>query len=239
MIYNIAAYHNGFGDILQHSTLAERMVELGHEVRLYTGPDVMPFRNPELKRFLWDKNPFITGESKDNWNLGDIPNLPYTNTTNAFISNWEAMHGLEPRNILPKIYYRPTTFNTDIAKDGIIELSAISHKYNPEAVIAQVRKIIKSKGINFRQIFSDNQSNIIQLPEIPKVTVSSLEDLSDIIHNSKVFISLCSGTHSLAAAIQRFGNQNTHYCLIPEKDYDTMMANKKFIYPNIIYLKCG
>jgi len=247
MIYNIRGYFGGLGDQLQFSCMPEYLSSLGHQVKLYVGPDVMSFRNQAIKDFVWGYNPFIYPEGKEKplcesafgpWNMGDVPNLPYINTTGAFISNWEAMHGLEPKNVLPKIYYTPKTFELT-KQDGLIELSGISMKYNPESVKAQVRKIIANSNINWRQVVSDYQSNYIELPEIPKVKVSSLEELSDLIHNCKSLITLNSGVHSLAAAIQRFGNVCSHYSLIPEKEYEAVMANKKFIYPNIIYLKCG
>ena len=237
MTYNIASFFNGAGDILQLSTLPERLSKEGHTVNLYKGSKVNPFRNPELKKFFWDRNPYIKGETTESWTCGDIPGLPYKNTTNAFISNWEAMFGLKPPyNELPIIYYEPKIIP---GIEGIIELSSITLKYNKEDIIAKVQEIITESGANFRQIINPNQSNPIIIPGVKTITTSSLEELSNIIHNCTIFISLNSGSHSLEAAIQRFGNKREHISFIPHKDYNWIMELRKFIYPNIKYIKAG
>lgn len=244
--FNISSYFNGLGDSLQFSSFAEQLTKLGHEVNLYVGPEVLPYRNQSIKDFVWGHNPYIKGETKDNWNFGDLAGLPYLNATGAFIPNWARALGVPETDLLPKIYYQPKEqYRTELSFgtiEGIIELSGISMKndYNKEAVIAAVQNIIKSKpNITFRQLCTPNQSNTIQIPDLPIIKANSLEDISDIIYNCKAFISLSSGSHSLAAAIRRFNPNFSQYCILPATQYDMFMTTKKFIYPDIIYLNCG
>ena len=39
--------------------------------------------------------------------VGDLESIEVKNHTRNWISNWEYLHGLEPTNIRPKIYYEP------------------------------------------------------------------------------------------------------------------------------------
>lgn len=247
MNYNIASYHRGLGDELQISTLPELLTSRGHEVKLYVGPDVLPFRNKGIKDFVWGYNPYIykTGypnqwfETTENWNCGDIPGKPYINRHDDFIRNWECHYGM-PENSLPKIYYTPKErYRTEIDHgpiEGIIELSCITMKYNSARIIEMAREIIKSSGMNFRIIDNPHQNNPIQLPELNKISPNSLEQMSDIMHNCKMFISLNSGLHSLAAAVQRFGKFE-QTCFLPDSRWDEVMADKKFTYPGVNYVK--
>ena len=235
MIYNIRGYHGGLGDQLQHSTIPMRLAEQGHDVKLYTGPEVQPFRNPEIEKFVWGYNPHVKGSSIENWTAGDIVGSVYQNRHDDFIRNIEAMHGLMPENSLPIIYYEPHTFKSI---DGVIELSGITSgkKFNRDTIIAKTQEIIKESGANFAQIVSKHQHNSIDIPNVKKIWVSSLEEVSDIIHNCAILVTLDSGIHSLAAAIQRF-SQRKHYSFIVGKDWDYIMREKRFIYPNIKYIK--
>lgn len=230
MIYRLKAYHGGLGDCLQFSTLPEMLRKAGHNV--YLCRDAI-YRHPSIKDFVWGLNPHIHGESSGEWNCGDTPSRGYGNRHDDFIMNWEDLHGLRPTNSLPKIYYQPKAIE---GIEGIIELSALSLKYNKDAVIAIAKEIIEKSGKNFKQLVSSNQSNPITIPGIETIPASGLEEISDMIHNCKILITLNSGVHSLAAAVQRFGNVPEHHCLLPAKDYNWIMESKKFIFPNINYI---
>ncbi|KKS77407.1 MAG: hypothetical protein UV51_C0007G0005 [Candidatus Woesebacteria bacterium GW2011_GWC1_42_9] len=232
MIYVIKAFFGGLGDSLQFTTIPEMLTNAGHEV--YLAADA-PFRNPAIKPFVWGKNPFIKGESSGEWNAGDIHGRVYVNKYNDYIKNWEWIHGLEPTNSLPQIYYQPKKVDN---KFGIIELSCLSLHYDNSKVIKMVQQIIAGLGIDFVQLQSPHQLNQHYVPGLPVVQISGLEELSDIIHSCSSLITLNSGTHSLAAAIRRFGNPVDHYCLLPEKDYGWIMEGKRFVFPGINYIKC-
>jgi len=245
MTYNIASYHRHLGDELQFSWVPEVLHKLGHEVKLYEGADVLPFSNEGIKKFVWGYNPFIKASEpvKENWNIGDIPSLKYENTTGAFLTNWARSFGIPETETLPKIYYQPKEIKWECDPiDGVIELSGISMKneYQHSMVIKSIEKIVKNHPrVRFRILETDHQSNPIKIAQFKKVTCGSLEDVADLLNGCKVFISLSSGLHSLAAAIQRFNPNLTQYCILPATKWDFFMNTKLFIYPNIIYLQEG
>lgn len=239
--YRIASYFGGLGDSLMWSSFPEYLTSLGHEVFLYTGTDVIPIRNPEIKKLVWDMNPFIKGESTENWNCGDLPGVAYQNTEKCFIMNAEKMMGLEPKNWLPQIYYKPKTIAElpEICKErrGIIELSAIHHKYNSATVIANALELMKLRDdVKWVQLVHPNQSNAIILPGVPQLQIDNIFQLCDVIANSFIFLSLMSGAQSLAAAIQRINPHFEQYCFLPTHDTKSIMDSQKFVYPNVEYI---
>lgn len=241
MKYNIRGYHGGLGDQLMWSSFPEYLTELGHEVFLYDGSDVMPIRNPEIEKLVWGMNPFIRGGSSGPWNMGDLPGMEYKNIEKCFIMNAERMMGLEPKNWLPKIYYEPKSLTAGNLKHckygGIIELSSIHHKYDSARLIASVRQLIAIRNdVEWTQILSPGQSNPVVVPGIKTLQINSIFELCDAIADCRIFASILSGQHSLAAAMQRINPHFEQYCFIPSGDYPGVMASKKFVYPNVEYL---
>ncbi len=228
----IRSYHGGLGDELQFSTFAETLTELGHDVYLLKESDkVLPFRNEGIKHFVYAHNPFIKGELSGEWDYGD--NRPYRNTEKDFIKNWEVAFDLPAVNSLPKIYYEPYKL---LGIKGLIELSSISLQYDRVNVIRNVEKIIEHCNMPFKQLVSPNQSNPIIIPGIPIVTANNIYEMSDCINSCKAFISLSSGSHSLAAAIRR-KVEFKQFCLLPADKYKDFMASKLFIYSGVEYFQ--
>jgi hypothetical protein len=233
--YNIASYHNGLGDCLQFSTLPEMLTEQKDaQVFLYEGPDVKDFPNIEIKELVWGTNPFVLTDGQEwDWECGDTPKIQYKNTCNDFIKNWEIAHGLTPKNSLPKIYYPPRQ------RKGIgmlIELSGKTLSYDREAVKQTVLNAVGNSGISKAcQLVSPYQSNPILIPGIPIIKCLSIWDLWDYVCSCTGLITLNSGTHSLAAAASNGWNEFYHASLIPEKDKDWIIEQRKFIYPGVEY----
>ena len=65
------------------------------------------FRNKEIYDLVWGENPYIKGVMEGERTAGDLESIEVKNHTGNWISNWEYLHGLEPTNIRPKIYYEP------------------------------------------------------------------------------------------------------------------------------------
>jgi hypothetical protein len=238
MIYRIRSYHGGIGDELQFSTLPEYLTELGHEVYLLSDPEgkyVRPFRNEEIKKLIYDCNPFIKGEMEGNWDYGDLLNIQYVNITGNFIKNWEHALGLEPKHDLPKIYYRPTKID---GINGLIELSSITLIYYPEIVLAAVQSIMDQyPDIEFKQIISKHQGRHIDFPGMQQIPVEDIFRLTDCIHSSDVFISLNSGAHAIGCSIRHFDNHFIQYCLIPDSEWEWIIRDKKFIFDIVNYIR--
>ena len=149
-----------------------------------------------------------------------------------FIKNIEYMCGVDPENSFPKIYYNPKKV---VLIDGIIEVSAISLKYDPDSVRKKVEDIKAAfPNTNFGQMCTMHGNDVFKdASVIPSFTV---EEACDILFSCNVLITLSSGIHSLAAAIRR-KRKFQHICLLPEKDHEWIMSSKKFVYPEIEYLK--
>ena len=234
-VYRIRSYHGGLGDELQFSTFPELFTACGYEVHLLKDSnEVLPFRNFGIKQFVWGRNPYIKAESSGDWRLGDKPGLVYKNTENDFIKNWEKMFGLEPQNSLPKIYYSPKLIK---GVEGLIDTSALSLKYNSERVIEIVQFLVRTSGMNFKQIVSDHQANNIDIPGMEKIRFRGLYEAYDALCSCNEFISLSSGLHSVAAAARRQNQNMVHHCILPDSDYAWTMETKKFVYPGIKYIK--
>lgn len=237
MIYHLSAYHSGLGDWLQYSTLPEMLTRAGHTVHLW---DKAEFRNAGARELIL-MNPYILPPIPGaEWNLGDIPGLAYKNDQRSFIANWEAMFGMVPENDLPKIYYQPKGDKIGQLKycefEGIIELSSHSHKYDHASVIANVREFILSRpDVKWTQITSDNQLGEVVIPELPKYKIRDIFHLCDVIANCKCFLSLQSGSQTLAAAIQRMNPHTEQFCILNTPDVHWIKESQKFIYPNIQY----
>ncbi len=230
----LRSFHGGLGDELQFSTLPESLSKMGHPVYLLKdSEEVHPFRNEEIKQFVWGENPFIKGEMHGKWNLGDTPEVGYHNTHNDFIKNWEASFGVKPLvNSLPHIYRQPLPMPVD----GLIELSALSLKYNSPQVLHTANRLIWASGREFRQVLTEYQSARIEVPDVASMQVQSLNELFDAICSCNVFISLSSGAHSMAAAARRYNPHFKHYCILPAHAWKWTLDDCKFVYPGVIYV---
>lgn len=244
MIFRLRSYHGGLGDELQFSTLPEMLSLAGHEVYLLKDPEgkqVLPFRNPEIKQLVWDTNPYIKGELEGEWNLGDIPGVPYRDTTGQFIRNWEQafspVQRISPNgdfwyyNVLPKIYFEPKRWLAP--PQCLIELSAISLKYNSERVREYVtKKAAPYKNVGVAQLVTPNQKNHIHIPGIEEIHASSLKEVYSLLCSVGSLITLNSGVHALSAAAKRYNDRLQVECLLPENDYTWIVDSTKFIFPS-------
>lgn len=245
MIYRLRSYHGGLGDELQFSTLPELLTAQGHEVYLLKDPQnkqVMPLRNGSIKELVWDSNPYIKGEIEGEWNLGDIPGVKYINNTGVFIRNWEKAFGADSGwNRFPAIYKKPDDVE---AIDVLIELSSLTLNYDAELVKRKVTGMLgmidwvdKRVGSqpSVLQIHNQYQYAPILLDGIGLIT-GSLRYIWSLLCHCKVFITLNSGLHSLAAAAKRY-NPDLHIrCLLPGKDAEWIREQKKFYFPDIHYI---
>jgi hypothetical protein len=241
----IKAYFGGLGDSLQFSTLPRRFSELGYEVYLVNDA---PFRSIETKELVWDNNPYILGQKNVEWRLGDTPGTVYENKFDSFIKNWEYIHGLTPINDFPEIYYEPLWVDNI---EGIIDISSISITYNIPTLIDAIRNyiLLNYPTLNFKLV-SSKYNKIADNHGFEVIEVESLKNYVDIINSCKVFISVNSGSHSLAAGLRNINKEFKHVSFIPENDknfkgidtthetlFDYIMRKKIFIYPTIDYIK--
>lgn len=239
----IKAYFGGLGDSLQFSTLPRRFSELGHKVYLVNDA---PFRGEETKNLVWNNNPHISGQKIVDWKLGDTPGTIYENKFDSFIKNWEHIHGLIPMNDFPEIYYKPLWVDNI---EGIIDISTITLSYNLELLIEDIKKYISLNYplLNFRIVNSSHRINKENYG-FDVIEIGSLNEYVDVINSCKVFISVHSGQHALAASIRNINKEFKQICYMPEYDpgyrgidtttetiFDNFMRRKFFIFPLVEY----
>lgn len=208
----IQPFFGGLGDSLQFSTLPRRLTEQGHEVYISSATQ---YRNEGIKQLVWDKNPYIKGESSDPANAGDTA-VPYRNDHKGFISSWERVHGLEaPYSYYPEVYYTPN-FRENLRDTILIDISATSlfDDYNKK----QLKRFIHTQYGDKLVIVLNNGSQLLKLEDFVHVTVPDIFAYCDMIHSCKKFVCLFSGGSVLASALGAYTDcivthhPKTHSC---------------------------
>lgn len=233
----LSAFHGGLGDNLQFSTLPEEFFRQ-KGIETYIRRDSF-FRNSEIFDLVWGYNPYVKGISDGDWNCGDTPGRHRVILSNC-ISNWEALHGLAPTNIYPKIYYTPKYL--DGYKDTyLVDISAISVKYSNEfilKIIDNLKKTLQGNFVNIRFTKSITSDQIIyESGSFSNVEVTSLTHYCDLLNSCKGIICLFSGINSLSSAIKNEFNKFLDIKTIIDKNtYNDCKSKSLFIFDNVDYL---
>ena len=199
----IRSTYGGLGDSLQHSTLPRRFTELGFDV--YVSSQI-PYRNPDIKKLVWDLNPYIKGFSDAAPNAGDIEGIYYRQYNHGFIGNWECAHGLgEPYSEIPEIYYVPNEVK-EVKDKVLIDVTTITAKplYDGEKLRKFVTWNYDKKDV-MMCIFPDGLTFPMFLLEgYDAVYVKDLFYYLDLIYSCKRFVCLFSGGASAAASLFKY-----------------------------------
>ena len=244
----IAAYHGGLGDSLQFSTLPEEFsIQQGRDTYVW---DRAFFRNKEIAQLVWGQNPYIKGVKGGKWNAGDIPEIKFENVAGNSIGNWEKLHGLEPRNKYPKIYYQPQC--TDLKVVFLVDVSTISRDYNHEKLLQKYEDIRKEhpdklfvrvefeNEINSRKgidIAHDGKHVTYPVPVDGKMVISNIFSYVNAMASSAGLVSVHSGQSHLSSAVKKQYNTDLQsYCIMPEDDYQYHINKGIFIFDNIQHI---
>lgn len=96
----------GLGDNIQLSTLPEMFFKKYGEKCVWISTR-NAYRFEGIKELVWDANPYIAGYSDEEPNAGIAKGHVYQDVCNKnHIRGVEKIHGLEPTNDYPKIYYK-------------------------------------------------------------------------------------------------------------------------------------
>ncbi len=245
----IGAWHGGLGDSLQFSTLPEQFYkQQGRETYVADG---CSFRNKEIYDLVWGCNPYIKGVKEGVRNAGDIPEIEFTNKNGYYssIANWEELHGLEPKNSLPKIYYEPKKLE-GYEDTILVDLSSVSLKHNgdkssfppaydEDEVLAEYKKVKerfpdkKFAQVKFEQ---DLDSNSFTVDCDTVVTVKTIFHYCDLMRSSFGIVGLYSGQSALSAAIIEYNPDLISICLVSEAVYKKHCRQSGFIFDNLEYI---
>jgi len=244
----IAAYHGGLGDNLQFSTLPEQFaIQQGRDTYVW---DRAFFRNPEIAQLVWGTNPFIKGVKGGQWNAGDIPEIKFENVAGNSIASWEQLHGLEPVNKYPKIYYQPN--KVDLKDVILVDISTITRDYDHEKLLKVYEDIRKEhpgkvfakvefqNEINTRKgidIAHDGKHVTYPVPVDGKIPIVNIFAYADAMASSFGLISVHSGQSHLSSAIKnQYNPELQSYCIMPNDDYQYHINKGIFIFDNIQHL---
>jgi hypothetical protein len=242
----------GLGDWLSISTLPEELFKQKGITTYLNAASV--FRNKEIKDLIL-LNPFIKGEKKGSTNIGDVPGKTpeYKNLVNNHIKNWELLHGLEPVNNFAKIYYEPKI--KDEYKDiVVVDLTSITEQYDNDKVqqaVAYIKnkkfKTLAIKNLSFKNKLNDAKNDkfhggrhvdyLVEKNQEEKISISSIFEYCDILASCHGFISLHSGSHTLASTIKnQFNNKLNNFCIIRKHNYDNCVKNSLYVFSNVEYI---
>lgn len=235
----LSAYHGGLGDNLQFSTLPEEFYkQTGRKTYIKDGSN---FRNKEIYDLVWGHNPYVLGVKDGSWNAGDIPEIVVENHTGNWISNWEYLHGLEPTNTRPKIYYEPQKIKK-YKNTILVDLSSITINHNNtgygydlkkvEEVYQDLRKKYPNQKfvqVDFKNDLGDDINKY--LPQTDnRVEVNSIFEYCDLINSSFGICCFYSGSMVLATAIQRFNKDLKILCITSPSVYNSDRTRKLGIF---------
>lgn len=236
----LKAYHGGLGDSLQFSTLPEQFSKQQGK-KTYILEDA-PFRNPEIYELVWEKNPYVEGKASGTWNAGDTPDIEYSNLTGNTIQNWEKLHGLEPVNTHPKIYYEPEN-HKDMKDVFIVDFSCISIDYN-KGQLKNIFENLKNEypdrkflSVYFKNKVSDGKHNVYDIGFDGYIEIENIFRYCDLISSAYGFVSLSSGASHLSSAIKEYSPDLKSICIMPEEWYNIHRDRGLFLFDNIEYLK--
>lgn len=237
----LKAFHGGLGDNLQFSTLPEEFFKQKNK-KTYILKSAN-FRNKEIFDLIWGCNPFVFGIEEGEWNAGDLPNLPYVNIHDNTIKNWERLHGLEPKNKYPKIYYTPKNL-LNFNNVFLVDLSSITVSYDFEKlkkIYLQIRSQYKNKTflkVIFKNDILSKNHNLYDLECDGTIMINDIFHYCDVMNSAFGFVGLNSGAMNLTSAIKQDSHNLISLCIIPEDWYNMQKQKGIFIFDNIEYIKC-
>lgn len=186
----------GLGDNLQFSTLPEVGSKLGYEVYI---SNHNKYRNLDIKRLVWDINPFISGYTDERGNLNDLfnpnpinkdfPILDRWNDSLNIIQNIEFQIFGNSYNENPLLYYRPNLIE-NLSDKILLDPNSVSTNFIFDSIIGSMNK---------EDLIILNQ----EMGGYTNIKSSSIFEWVDIITSAKEFICQLSGGTVVMAAYNK------------------------------------
>ena len=193
------------------------------------------YRNNEIKKLVWDLNPYVKGETDEDPNIGTdtIEDIIKDN----FIERIEESHGFKNTgNKYPIIYYKPKNIEK-LNNKTILSLYAMSVKYDNELVKRKISEMIDNSEdvlvLEYSRQIGDNHVQYFNGSNI--YFINDIFDHCDVIASCKRYITLLSGASVLASAIiGKTNKKNTEVILVGDF-IDKVLNLKYFYFDNLIY----
>ena len=151
----------------------------------------------------------MKGIKEGDWNIGDIPEIEYSNVSGNCISNWEKLHGLEPVNKYPKIYYVPKT-SLDYSDVYLVDFTSISINYDKEKLINKLKQIQDEYPdkqfveVTFSQDLSGGGNFNQYGVNLERLVIDNIFQYYDIICSCSGLVALSSGHKQVTCVIAKF-----------------------------------
>jgi len=232
---------SGLGDNLQVSTIPRRFFETYGYNGVYIS-NSSSWRNDEIKKLVWDNNPYIAGYTeKKGVNIVENGLIKYDGVTH-WIANMEKIYGFnEPYGKVPEIYFSFNKEDIFNVKDKVIvditssnENNTMDKPYHRQKMksyfdnLNEQITIVKFNNLKGNKTFTDYTNEIITR-SVEYIEVNNINEYCEIIRNCKKYICSFSGNHCLAASIR-----DNLTCFAPEMYYNM----KYFIFDkNFEYIK--
>ena len=236
----LGAWHGGLGDNIQFSTLPEEFYkQQGRETYLKDGSS---FRNEGIYELIWKHNPYIKGIKEGEWNAGDIPEIEYSNVAGTCIANWEKLHGLQPTNKYPKIYYKPKV-SLEYSGVYLVDFTCISIDYDMGKLINKLKQLqseysdMKFVEVTFSEDLSGDDGKYNQYDmNLEKLVINNIFDYYDIICSCSGLVALSSGASHMSSAAKEHNKSLNSICIMEESWYNYHVnKGNLFIFDNIDY----
>lgn len=224
MRYVIHQPWGGLGDNLQFSTLPEQLSRAGHEVYIH---EKNTYRNPEIKKLVWELNPFVRGFVDGPVNCGWIgvdpachrdrfPNVPVFG-----INKWEMLFGAPFSAGIPKVYHKITKF-PGLENMVLVDLNFSSCTYFEEKVMEVMYREVAKRwpGGDVRQVrfLKSDVSHHAYTSTFPTVGVQDILHYCQLIASCRAVVTLLTGSSPLASAVKQF-NPTPDILTIKKSDY--------------------
>ncbi len=236
--------HGGLGDNLAYASLPELYARQGVDCYI---SKFNPYRNPGIKKFIWDTNPFIKGEKelhRDQCIGHSRTGALYTPKLNSTTKNIEYLHGFTPENEYPKLYvtYSPHELNGA----AIVDLTSIT--LAQEYANIPISDMVESH-LTTNYNYTVDEIVFLSFPHInsrisnTKFKVYEVKDLFDyanIIRGCKHYVSTHSGGNYLACTIKNTSLEFKLDCIISKTRYDYLVGNgNQALFQNCEYYLWG
>jgi hypothetical protein len=233
----------GLGDNLQFSTLPELYHSLGYKV--YISYD-NAHRNPEIYDLVWGKNPYVSGKKLEPPNAGSCRSdyWPTDSENEWFLHRIEIAHGFNRSSDYPKIYYCPI-IRSNLSDTVIVDITGFSQVYAIEKYYEFFNKIqnVIQENTNKIKIISFKNMPTMFLEIYTKyfgnyesLVINNIYEYCDVLKSCKMFITICSGSHSLAAAVKRDSAFPRIICYFPYGHYTPEAIKGFYHYKNVEYV---
>ena len=214
----------GLGDNLQFSTLPEEFSKLGYEVYI---SDRNAYRNQEIFELVWKLNPYVKGIINERPNIGEMSIYRRIHSQKSIVYNQEACHGINPKNEIPKIYYKPKIIN-EFQDKIFVDLSA---KSNPAIKPKNFDKYLQDKHENHKIIVPNFNGKVdnnkdLNFKHNEDIKIESIFHFCDLIHSCKHFYCCLSGQAVLASALNK--TETTVFSRPQWKNIDWEFPNLKY-----------